>query len=72
MREPPFAEGFGGRGQEQFLQVLDHDEAERRSRAAVDPAPRGIEQVMLDCTATAARERPPAGLGCRRNPFRST
>ena len=36
------------REQEQFLQVLDRDEAERRFRAAIDPAPRGIEQVSLD------------------------
>ena len=36
------------REQEQFLQVLDRDEAERRFRAAIDPAPRGIEQVPLD------------------------
>jgi putative molybdopterin biosynthesis protein len=35
-------------GQEQFLQVLDRDEAERRFRAAIDLAPRGIEQVALD------------------------
>ncbi|HLG54082.1 MAG TPA: molybdopterin biosynthesis protein [Vicinamibacterales bacterium] len=48
MREPPFATGFGGHEQEQFLQVLDRDEAERRFRAAVDLAPRGIEQVALD------------------------
>ena len=48
MREPPFAKGFGGPGQEQFLHVLDRDEAERRFRAAVDPAPRGIEPVALD------------------------
>ena len=48
MREPPFAKGSGGQGQEQFLQVLDRDEAERRFRAAVDPAPRGIEPVALD------------------------
>ena len=34
--------------EEQFLQVLDRDEAERRFRAAIDPAPRGIEQVSLD------------------------
>jgi putative molybdopterin biosynthesis protein len=34
--------------QEQFLQVLDRDEAERRFRAALDLAPRGIEQVGLD------------------------
>jgi putative molybdopterin biosynthesis protein len=36
------------REQEQFLQVLDRDEAERRFRAAIDPAPRGIEQISLD------------------------
>jgi putative molybdopterin biosynthesis protein len=34
-------------GQEQFLQVLDRDEAERRFRAAVDLAPLGIEAVAL-------------------------
>ena len=34
--------------QEQFLQVLDRDEAERRFRAALDLKPRGIEQVPLD------------------------
>ena len=34
--------------QEQFLQVLDRDEAERRFRAAINLAPRGIEQVPLD------------------------
>ena len=34
--------------QEQFLQVLDRDEAERRFRAALDLAPRGIERVPLD------------------------
>src|SRR5688572_1340827 len=34
--------------QEQFLQVLDRDEAERRFRAAIDLAPRGIERVPLD------------------------
>ena len=48
MREPPFARGFGGPGREQFLQVLDRDEAERRFRGAIDPAPRGIEAVSLD------------------------
>ena len=36
------------RDQEQFLQVLDRDEAERRFRAAIDLAPRGIEQIALD------------------------
>jgi putative molybdopterin biosynthesis protein len=34
--------------QEQFLQVLDRDEAERRFRSAIDLAPRGIERVPLD------------------------
>jgi putative molybdopterin biosynthesis protein len=34
--------------QEQFLQVLDRDEAERRFRAAIDVSPRGVEQVSLD------------------------
>jgi putative molybdopterin biosynthesis protein len=47
MREPPFANGFGGPGQEQFLQVLDRDEAERRFRAAIDLAPLGMESVAL-------------------------
>ncbi len=36
------------REQEQFLQVLDRDEAERRFRAAIDATPRGIESVPLD------------------------
>ncbi len=36
------------REQEQFLQVLDRDEAERRFRAAIDCTPRGVEQVELD------------------------
>jgi putative molybdopterin biosynthesis protein len=48
MPDPTFAKGSGGAGQEQFLQVLDRDEAERRFHAAVDLAPRGIEQVALD------------------------
>jgi putative molybdopterin biosynthesis protein len=48
MGEPPFATGFGGPEQEQFLQVLDRDEAERRFRAAIDMAPRGVEPVGLD------------------------
>ena len=34
--------------QEQFLQVLDRDEAERRFRAALDLSPRGAERVPLD------------------------
>jgi putative molybdopterin biosynthesis protein len=42
------ANGSGAAGQEQFLQVLDRDEAERRFRAALDLAPRGIETVALD------------------------
>jgi putative molybdopterin biosynthesis protein len=36
------------REQEQFLHVLDRDEAERRFRAAVDLAPRGVETVALE------------------------
>jgi putative molybdopterin biosynthesis protein len=44
MREPRPASP----GQEQFLQVLDRDEAERRFRAAIDVAPRGVEAVPLD------------------------
>src|SRR5687768_2833309 len=34
--------------QEQFLQVLDRDEAERRFRDAIDLTPRGIEGVPLE------------------------
>ena len=34
--------------QEQFLQVLDRDEAEQRFRAALDLTPRGIERIGLD------------------------
>jgi putative molybdopterin biosynthesis protein len=34
--------------QEQFLQVLDRDEAERRFRAAIDLTPLGIETIPLD------------------------
>lgn len=34
--------------QEQFLQVLDRDEAERRFRAVLNLSPRGIETVALD------------------------
>jgi putative molybdopterin biosynthesis protein len=36
------------REQEQFLYVLDRDEAERRFRAAIDCKPRGVESVGLD------------------------
>ena len=36
------------REQEQFLQVLDRDEAERRFRGVLDLTPRGIEAVPLD------------------------
>ena len=46
MREQPLAKG--PRDQEQFLQVLDRDEAERRFRDAVDMAPRGVERVDLE------------------------
>jgi putative molybdopterin biosynthesis protein len=34
--------------QEQFLHVLDRDEAERRFRAAVDQSPRGMENITID------------------------
>jgi putative molybdopterin biosynthesis protein len=34
--------------QEQFLQVLDRDDAERRFRAALDLTPRGVEHVRLE------------------------
>src|SRR5262245_24169292 len=36
------------REQEQFLHVLDRDEAERRFRAALDLTPRAVERVPLD------------------------
>src|SRR5215472_3399554 len=36
------------RDQEQFLHVLDRDEAERRFQAAIDVTPRGIEHVSVD------------------------
>src|ERR1700720_3512266 len=36
------------REQEQFLQVLDRDEAERRFRVAIDCTPRGTEVIPLD------------------------
>src|SRR5262245_19294890 len=41
------------RDQEQFLYVLDRDEAERCLRAAIETTPRGYENVSLD----AARGR---------------
>lgn len=34
--------------QEQFLQVVDRDEAERRFRAVIDCRPRGVELIPLD------------------------
>ena len=34
--------------QQQFLEIVDRDEAERRWREAIDPAPRGVERVPLD------------------------
>src|SRR5436190_24015532 len=34
--------------QQQFLQVVDRDEAERRFRSALDLAPLGLEPVALD------------------------
>jgi putative molybdopterin biosynthesis protein len=48
MGERRSANGHGRAQQEQFLRVLDRDEAERRFRAAIDLAPRGIEPVALD------------------------
>src|ERR1041384_7442944 len=36
------------REQEQFLCVVDRDEAERRFRAAIDATPLGVEIVALD------------------------
>jgi putative molybdopterin biosynthesis protein len=36
------------RDQEQFLQVVDRDEAERRFRDAIDLSPRGIETIALE------------------------
>jgi putative molybdopterin biosynthesis protein len=36
------------REQEQFLQVLDRDQAERRFRSALDLTPRGTETIPLD------------------------
>src|SRR5262245_41134102 len=36
------------REQEQFLQVLDRDEAERRFRAALELSPRAAEAIALD------------------------
>ena len=46
MDRSSFAGGFGG--QEQFLTVLDRDEAHRRFQAALDLLPLGIERVPLD------------------------
>jgi putative molybdopterin biosynthesis protein len=48
MREPPFANDSGVPGQEQFLNVLDRDEAERRFRAAIDLSPRGVDRIAVD------------------------
>jgi putative molybdopterin biosynthesis protein len=36
------------RDQEQFLHVLDRDEADRRFQAAIDVMPRGVEHVPVD------------------------
>ena len=46
MDRSSFTEGYGG--QEQFLTVLDRDEAQRRFQAALDLVPLGIERVPLD------------------------
>jgi putative molybdopterin biosynthesis protein len=48
MPEPRFGAGSRDPGQQQFLQVVDRDEAERRFRAALDLAPLGREVVPLD------------------------
>jgi putative molybdopterin biosynthesis protein len=34
--------------QQQFLEIVDRDEAERRWRSVIDPAPRGAERVPLE------------------------
>ena len=61
------------REQEQFLQVLDRDEAERRFRAALDLTPRGIETVPLDAALGACwlptSSRPST---CRRSTARTS
>jgi putative molybdopterin biosynthesis protein len=36
------------RDQEQFLQVVDRDEAERRFREAIDASPRGVDTIALE------------------------
>ena len=36
--------------QQQFLEILDRDEAEARWRQVIDPAPRGVERVPLEET----------------------
>lgn len=48
MPEPPPARDLPSADQEQFLDVLDRDEAERRFRAVLDLSPRGVELVSLD------------------------
>jgi len=48
MPESRFAKGARGSGQQQFLRVVDRDEAERRFRAALKLAPLGREAVALD------------------------
>jgi molybdopterin molybdotransferase/putative molybdopterin biosynthesis protein len=48
MRDRPSADAGSGPEQEQFLQVLDRDEADRRFRAALDLTPRGVERIALD------------------------
>ena len=57
MRESPFAQGAGVPGQEQFLNVLDRDEAERRFRAAIDMKPRGVDRVALGTPWAASLRR---------------
>ena len=51
--------------QDQFLQVLDRDEAERRFRAALDLSPRGVERIPLDAAlgrVLAAEVRAPVDV----------
>ena len=48
MNHDPASKPAKTSGQQQFLQVLDRDEAERRFRAVLDLTPRGTERVALD------------------------
>ena len=48
MTQDPTSKPVKTSEQEQFLQVLDRDEAERRFREALSLTPRGVERVALD------------------------